>query len=382
MNALCMRNPQVPFETGRLASLAGLIQASTPADVATVIFSLVLSVPDCRTATLLYGNGSASISYGTPAAPAGVLLAAAAQSGGTLCLSDDGRWMAWPLLVAEHATILLQFSTVQTAAQLYEMLVSDLWLAGQRLAQTFELSHLQGLNKQLEHSKKLQRALFGISDLAGSDLPMPEMLRGIHNIVRSLMYAENFFIVRHDPLHRTWRFLYYVDVVDTDGQDTTCETPLDQWRGTLTHHVLTTGQPMRGGAAALRGMLDNTPLTMGPDSNSWLGVPMLLDGGVYGALVVQSYQPGIAFTTEDQELLEFVGNHILTALERKQCKDDLESRARQRAQELVHANRGLQQEVFERQRGEQLQSALFQLAQLATVDIDENSFYRRVHAVV
>ena len=42
---------------------------------------------------------------------------------------------------------------------------------------------------------------------------------------------------------------------------------------------------------------------------------------------------------------------------------------------LAEANRGLQQEVVERQRAERLQAALFHIAQLATADIDESEFY-------
>ncbi|MDE2316066.1 MAG: EAL domain-containing protein, partial [Xanthomonadaceae bacterium] len=112
------------------------------------------------------------------------------------------------------------------------------------------------------------------------------------------------------------------------------------------------------------------------------GVPMLRNGQVHGALVVQSYREGIGFSDEDRVLLEFVGSHILTALERKQTKDELELHVRLRTQELAEANHGLKQEVLERQRAERLQAALFQLAQLATADIDESEFFRQVHAIV
>ncbi len=382
MNPQRTPSPNLSAGTDRPAWSSRLIEAATPADVAALIIALAQSLPGCQTATLLHGLGEASIGPGTAARPAGMVWARVALSRGDLCLSDDGRWAAWPMLSGERVVLLLRFAAGQVAEQLRAALSADLGLAGQRLAQTFELSNLQGSNKQLERSEILQRALFAIADLAGSDLPMPKMLRGIHKIVSSLMYGENFFIVRHDPLRRTWRFLYYADVIDTDGQDTTRETPLDDWRGTLTHRVLTSGQPMRGSAEALRATIDGVLLKVGPDSSDWLGVPMVLDGQVHGALVVQSYKPGVSFTMEDQELLGFVGNHILTALERKRGKDELESRVRLRTRELAQANMGLQQEILDRQRAEQLQRALFQLAQLATVDIDENSFYRRVHTVV
>lgn len=375
-------SPQLSTAADGQAWLSRLIGAATPADVAAAVILLAQSLPGCQSATVLHGMGESPVAYGAAVTPMSVEWAQFALGQDSLCLSDDGRWAAWPLLADEQIVLLLHFGTAHTAPQLREALAGDLALASQRLAQAFELINLHDSHKQLERSENLQRALFAIADLAGSDLDMPEMLHFIHQIVSSLMYGENFFIVRHDPLRATWRFLYYADVVDVIGQDTTRETPLEQWRGTLTHRVLTTGKPMRGSAQSLEAMLGNNLLKIGPDSSDWLGVPMLLNGQVHGALVVQSYESGVSFTVEDQELLGFVGTHILTALERKRSKDELELRVRLRTKELAQANLGLQQEILERERAEQLQAVLFQLAQLATADIDEHSFYRRVHAVV
>ncbi len=382
MTALSASSPQPTAKADGKAWLSGLIGAATPAEVAAAVIVRAQSLPGCQSATVLHGMGESSVVHGTAATPMSVEWAQFALAQDSLCLSEDGRWAAWPLLAEEQIVLLLHFNAAHTVQQLREDLAGDLALAGQRLAQAFELTNLHGSHKQLERSENLQRALFAIADLAGSELDMPEMLHFIHQIVSSLMYGENFFIVRHDPLRATWRFLYYADVLDVGGQDTSRETPLEQWRGTLTHRVLTTGRPMRGSAQSLRAMIGNDLVKVGPDSSDWLGVPMMLNGQVQGALVVQSYEPGVSFTVEDQELLGFVGTHILTALERKQSKDELELRVRLRTRELAQANLGLQQEILERERAEQLQAALFQLAQLATADIDEHSFYRRVHAVV
>ncbi|MCW8808084.1 MAG: diguanylate cyclase, partial [Rhodanobacter sp.] len=362
--------------------LSRLIRAVTPMEVGAVIVAMAESLPGGDTASLLCGDCGEHAVHGAAVTPAEHAWAQGALDGDGLCLSEDGRQAAWLLLLRERVVLLLRFSEPQVASTLRGRLASNFVLATQRLLQALELRDLHGSHKQLERSENLQRALFAIADLAGSALDMPEMLRGIHAIVSTLMYGENFFIVRHDPLRRTWRFLYYADVADTEGQDTTCETLLDDWRGTLTHHVLTTGRPLMGSSDELRAQIEGTLLNVGPDSTDWLGVPMLLDGQVHGALVVQSYRPGIIFTAEDRELLGFVGSHILTALQRKQSKDALELHVRVRTQELAEANRGLQQEILERQRAEKLQAALFQLAQLATADIDQNTFYERVHAVV
>src|SRR5699024_5641180 len=63
-----------------------------------------------------------------------------------------------------------------------------------QLALASQLDSIAGL----EHAEKLQRALFAIADLSGSEHDMPKMLSGIHGIIASLMFAENFFIVLHD----------------------------------------------------------------------------------------------------------------------------------------------------------------------------------------
>ncbi|MEO9079500.1 MAG: EAL domain-containing protein, partial [Rhodanobacter sp.] len=282
----------------------------------------------------------------------------------------------------EPALLLLQLQPGFASDAYFERLRMPLQAAGQHLRRALEWSGMQRSLRQLERSERLQRALFAISDLAGSEHDMPTMLRDIHAIVSTLMYAENFFIVVHDTALDTFRFLYFVDVKDTDPPIVGEELPMSTIRHTLTWHVMSDGNARMGNAEALRQQVQGPVRLVGPDSHDWLGVPMMRDGEPGGALVVQSYTPEVGFTASDLALLEFVGSHILTALDRKWGRDDLEQRVQLRTVQLAEANRGLQQEIMERQRSEYLQAALFQIAQLATADIDQHEFYRRVHQVV
>ena len=68
--------------------------------------------------------------------------------------------------------------------------------------------------EQLERAKRLQRALFEIADLAGSDLEMPQMLAQFHRILCTLMYADNCYIVECDEHQSSLRFLYFADNLD------------------------------------------------------------------------------------------------------------------------------------------------------------------------
>ncbi|WP_234411247.1 bifunctional diguanylate cyclase/phosphodiesterase [Rhodanobacter thiooxydans] len=364
------------------AWLRRLIVATTPVEVAEVIVELACAFPDCERASVLWGGEIDAHPCGASVTPDEAAWSQAALVGNGFALDADGRRLAWRLVPDDRAVLLLHFARGQLATSLPIALDRHFDMASQRLQQTLKLTGVQGSHKQLERSEKLQRALFAISDLAGSDLDMPELLRGIHEIVSTLMYGENFLIVRYDEERGTMRFLYYADVEDKEGLDTTRDVPLEGRRHTLTWHLLTGGKPLMGSQEQLDEQVNGPVIKAGPESADWLGVPMLRNGQVHGALVVQSYREGTIYTLEDRALLEFVGSHILTALERKQSKNDLELRVQTRTLELAEANHGLQLEVLERQRAEQLQGALFQLAQLATADIDENEFYARTHAVV
>jgi diguanylate cyclase (GGDEF)-like protein len=379
----CRRAPLVDTPAGAtpLVWLSRLIEASSPMEVGALIVESAESLPDCERVSLFWDEAETH-PYGASGTPAEIAWAQCALTDDGLCLANHDCRVAWRLMPDERFVLLLDFRSAQPVTQLREVLQSSLAQAMRRLRHALDLADLHRSHGLLERSESLQRALFAISDLAGSELEMPELLRGIHSIVCTLMYGENFFIVRHDPERGTMRFLYFVDAEDIEAPDTTLDVPLEDLRDTLTWHLLSGGKPLMGSLEQVREQVDGVLLVNGPDCDDWLGVPMLRNGQVLGALVVQSYREGRVYSEDDRALLEFVGSHILTALERKQSKDELESRVRMRTEELAQANRGLQLEVEERQRSEQLQAALFQLAQLATADIDENEFYRRVHVVV
>ena len=109
---------------------------------------------------------------------------------------------------------------------------------------------------------------------------------------------------------------------------------------------------------------------------------MLRDGDVRGVVVVQSYTGERCYTTAEMSLLAFVAEHILTALERKRGRAELEQHVVERTQQLQVANSELRREVAERERGERLQAALYRIAALASLDETSAHFYRHVHAIV
>ncbi len=256
-------------------------------------------------------------------------------------------------------------------------------LARRTILASLQAQQAQARIASLQKSERLQQALYKIADLAGSTLEMQEMLRRIHGVVAGLMYAENFFIVTYDEARECVRFLYFADQSDPYVADPERELSVADLPNSLTVALLRHGEPLRGPSEALRRRfgIPRDP-SHGPDSLDWLGVPMRREDRVVGAIVVQSYDRPDSYGDEERALLAFVAQHILTALDRRQARAELERRVAERTRELQEANRELQAEIVERQRAERLQRALFRIAELSITSETLERFYAEVHKVV
>ncbi|MFD0738372.1 EAL domain-containing protein [Lysobacter koreensis] len=198
-----------------------------------------------------------------------------------------------------------------------------------------------------KRGEKLQAALYAIADLASSQLDMGEMLRRIHAVVDELMYARNFFIVLHNVQRDTLRFIYFADERDPGIVDPDAEIPAEQMRNSVTLAVIRQGRSAMGPMPQVLELVGvPTERSMGSAAEDWLGVPMIADGEVQGAVVVQSYDRSVHYSEEDRALLAYVAQHILTALARKQAQAELERRVEDRTREL-------RDQIGERERAEQ-----------------------------
>jgi len=239
-----------------------------------------------------------------------------------------------------------------------------------------EVQRLRVDVERLGRAERLQRALFAISDIASSGEDTATVMRGLHEIVGRLMYAENFYIVRYSPETDTMRFIYFADSQDPIRPDPDEEIPAADMGNSLTLALIRHGKPVLGPSADVRTELGvGRDETLGPDSEDWLGVPMVDEGVVRGAVVVQSYDPDSRYSEDDRALLGYVAQHILTALARRDAQEELERRVDERTSEL-------RQQVAERERSERLQAALFRIAEQAGRSESIEVFYAEVHGIV
>ncbi|HKV64981.1 MAG TPA: GAF domain-containing protein, partial [Rhodanobacteraceae bacterium] len=237
--------------------------------------------------------------------------------------------------------------------------------------------------KQLARAELLQRALYAIADQAsavGSNLT--PMFQALHKIVGSLMYAENFYIALYDAKRDSVRFPYYSDSVDPEPPSADSTLPMEAILHGPTWYVIRDGKPLMGSLPTIGLQVHGPFHGTGAECVDWLGVPLLRGSEVVGCVVVQSYDETHHYDEQDKALLIYVAQHIQTALERRLAHAELEHRVGERTEALRDANRVLQQQVLERQRGERLQAALFRIAELASTTDSIDNFYAAVHRVV
>ncbi len=292
------------------------------------------------------------------------------------------EWLALPLVERDErlGVLVTRFRGAVDAGN-RDAMEAAARILSHRLPGALELERLSQAMEKLAEAERLQYALYRIADLASGVREMGEVLTELHSIVASLMYAENFYIALYDAQRQTLSLPYFRDSVDRDPPDEG-EFPASQWEGSLTLHALRTGKTLMGPSDALLSEHGLKPGGFGPRSEAWLGVPMRRGAEVIGVLVVQSYDRRRRYGEKDRALLNFVAQHVATALDRVRSHEELERRVRERTEDLKAANEALRRQVQERERAEKLQAALFRIAELGSTSGSLDSFYESLHKLI
>ena len=217
-------------------------------------------------------------------------------------------------LQAEHRALAAAHAALQAKVD-QQQASTDAWLA-QRTRE------LEAEAAEQKKSETLQRVFYRIAERAAAGLSFYEFLQTGHQLLGELLYAKNCYICLYNAERQTLNFPYYVDERDGDTMQTD-DVPL---RRGLTEYVLRTERPQLIDAARFARLQASGEITEATGDLSfvtWLGVPMQLRGATFGALVIQSYEAGIAYTESDADVLVFVANHFSSAIERYQALDAL-----------------------------------------------------------
>ncbi len=292
---------------------------------------------------------------------------------------DEFNNLLAPIYLAKQqdAFFIIQINTKKSLNKDLKGLLLEI-LNSASLQANYLLAKQQSEQQQiiLKRSQKLQKALFDISNLAYSEQDSLTLFKKLHEIIASLVYAENFFIVRFNRTTESMHFLYYEDSIDKEYVDPEIEFDKEQLAESITLAMLRSKQPAWGSSdELLKKFKLNSEQSLGPDSIDWIGIPMLDGDKVVGGIVLQSYLPDKLYKQSDLNLLSFVAEHIRQSLMRREYTVELESKVSERTAKLS-------QEIHERERSESIQSALFQITHLASQSDKLEEFYPEMHEIV
>jgi two-component system, cell cycle sensor histidine kinase and response regulator CckA len=146
---------------------------------------------------------------------------------------------------------------------------------------------------------------------------LDQLLEGIHQALKKVLYAENCFVALHDDNEDTFHFPFFVDQFDV--------VPPPQKVGrSCTAFVFRTGSAMLIPQSEFDRLAQQGEVELvGSPSPAWLGVPLKTPRATIGVLVVQHYQNESAYDMRDLEFLDSVGGHIALAIERRRSEEAL-----------------------------------------------------------
>ena len=184
--------------------------------------------------------------------------------------------------------------------------------------------------RERKRREKTQHATYEISEAVHEAEDLDRLYARIHSIVRTLMPADNFYIVLHDLVAGHHFYAYHVDLVDPHPAARVMKDGLNGY-------VLRTGNSLLTNRVSMTDPASPWRLQSGTPSAVWLGVPLEVRGETFGLIAVQDYKNEWAYGEEEKQILTYVGKQIALAIDRKRSEQALrqsEETLRQRHREV------------------------------------------------
>jgi len=169
---------------------------------------------------------------------------------------------------------------------------------------------------------KIQSVLHQIAETVNLTVDLDALFPAIRRILGTLLDTTNFRIALYDRESDTISMPYMVDEQDTYHSFVAGKTPTAYVIKENKSLLLT--QENRDEFIRPAGLEP-----VGHTAKVWLGVPLRVEGGVIGALIVQSYTDPSLYTEDEVKILELVADQVSVAITRKQDEEILREREEQ-----------------------------------------------------
>jgi PAS domain S-box-containing protein len=187
----------------------------------------------------------------------------------------------------------------------------------------------------LSKTEKINNILFEIIKAVTTTSSLEELYTFIHVTFNKVIKLPNFYIAIYDDENRSLEFPYFKDQFDKEMSYIKDFTATHS----LTGEVILSGKPLFLKLKELE-IRRQAGKSLGSESKTWIGVPLIVLNKVIGVMAVQDYNDPEFFSQSDFEMFIFVSGQIAFAIERKRMMDDLvesEKRFRDMAELLPEA---------------------------------------------
>jgi signal transduction histidine kinase len=231
------------------------------------------------------------------------------------------------------------------------------------------------MENRLARLEAVQTMLLDIGHLSASCTDITEFVGAVHRALGRIMYSDNFFVALSERESNAIRFVYFVDTVD-EAPPTDAWLTLASAKESPTAWVMANKRQLTLTSAEFMESENGSNWGFGSIAEHWMGCPLLdQQHEVLGAIVIQSYLPQHMYSEEDQALFALIANHVSNALQGLQSMDRLERAVQERTAALAR-------EVAERRRAEQVQHALYQIADLSASALDADVLAASLHRII
>ncbi len=190
------------------------------------------------------------------------------------------------------------------------------------------VAHMEDVTEKRKY-EKTQQFLYNISKISLAEISFKNYLGHIHQELKQLMKADNFYVALYDSSNGKYSFPYDVDEYDDfEGAEGL------QLDGTITDYVRKTAKGQIITEETEREINKKEKINMaGEPTSVWLGAPLMnTSGEVMGVIAVQDYKNPKAYSKHDLELLEIVANNTGVFIERVRNIENLK-KAKEAAEE-------------------------------------------------
>ena len=181
--------------------------------------------------------------------------------------------------------------------------------------------------KRLEDAQKL---MLEISELAAKNVTLTSFLAEVHQKIKQIIRADNFYVALYNETDHTFSFPYHVDEYDT----VELNKPYDLSKG-YTDYVLKNNHSLIVTPEyQLEVEKDGTINGRGDELSVWLGVPFKTTEGnkPNGVMTIQEYKNLESYTETDKTIMEIIAHNIGSVIERVKYMEEL-VKAKEKAEE-------------------------------------------------